>query len=176
MKSKEFTPTYMKNDEYWNEFKNNNDQINESYNMGISNLFEMSMYQLINEKFSMYSNHSYHSPYDVSIYSKLNMQESDQYENFSHHQTLAKSKSMPTEDVSSDINQDINLTFDQSEINESKIAISHFIAHNENYVDESSFYEKLDNEIIKFVENVEKQLASVSEEREILCNLFHIHN
>lgn len=38
----------------------------------------------------------------------------------------------------------------------------------ENWVDDSAFYERFDQEIYKFVDEVERQLNSVAPEREIL--------
>lgn len=42
----------------------------------------------------------------------------------------------------------------------------------ENWMDDTAFYERFDQEIYKFVEEVEKQLNSVATEREILSKYY----
>lgn len=66
MRSKVFTPTYMKSDEYC-EDNTDKSHFSNSYSMSMNSLLEMSMYQLFNEKLSSFVNMKYHDPYEVSV-------------------------------------------------------------------------------------------------------------
>src|SRR5574343_65973 len=103
MKYKEFTPTYMKNDEYWSDNAHNN-HFNDSYNMDMNSFFKMSMYQSINERFTNMFNMKYNA-----------------FDHIDLHHTLTKSKSMPTGDIAFEITQELNMTLDQSEASDSKL-------------------------------------------------------
>ena len=66
IKSKNFTPTYMKNMEENIQKDADFEQFDVNFwETGVNSFIEMSMYQLLNERLSVYANSTINNPYDV---------------------------------------------------------------------------------------------------------------